>query len=165
MSEALKSPAYRPLLEARIHDKNGAYACGVSTFHLCPHCTVQTGCLKKAPQSLDGHANYALVLSLPSTGSRRISQVNDTVIIRISPASAINTPAIILRCQISLVNYPHHHLTFCPLHYQSTTLPRCITLQARDAERWNGTPIPQATIQTAMRSGVREDSPVMASAK
>jgi hypothetical protein len=158
MSEALKSPAYRPLLEARIHDKNGTYACGVSTFHLCPHCTVQTGCLKKASQSL--------VLSLLSTGLRRISQVNDTVIVKISPASAINASAIILRHQIlSLVNYLHHHLTFCPLRYQSTTLPRCITLQARDAKRWNGTPIPQAMIQTAMRSGVREDSPVMASAE
>jgi hypothetical protein len=45
-------------------------------------------------------------------------------------------------------------------------MARCNTaLVARDAERWNGTPIPQATIQTAMRSGVREDSPVMASAE
>jgi hypothetical protein len=131
MSEAPKSPAYRPLLEVRIHDKNGTYACGVSTFHLRPHCTVQTGCLKNAPQSLDGHANYALVISLLSTGSRRISQVNDTVIVRISPASAINTSAIILRRQIlSLVKYLRPHLTFCPLHYQFTTLPRCITLQA-----------------------------------
>ena len=49
---------------------------------------------------------------------------------------------------------------------QSPSMARCNTaLVARDAERWNGTPIPQATIQTAMRSGVREDSPVMASAE